>query len=121
MHIQEAQPQTPNTTLAFKTKKLMVSLLPTRSEILDSLKRTTPDLVLLDVHLPGMDGFDLLRDIRQDRAIAKTLILMSSGLSLEPESLRAGADGFIAKPYMPDELITKLRQMLGTFSHGEET
>jgi DNA-binding response OmpR family regulator len=91
------------------------------SEILASLRQTLPDLVLLDVHLPGMDSFDLLRDIRQDQAIANTLILMSSGLSLEPETLHAGADAFIAKPYMPDELITKLRQMLGTSSYGEET
>jgi DNA-binding response OmpR family regulator len=92
-----------------------------KSEILASLKTTNPDLVLLDVHLPGVNSFSLLHDIRQDQAIAGTFILMSSGLSMEYESMQAGADGFIAKPYMPDELITKIKTMIGTNIDGEET
>jgi len=91
------------------------------AEIMASLREEKPNLVLLDAHIPGMDSFMLLRDIRQDQEIANTQILMSSGMPLEEESQQAGADGFIAKPFMPDELIEKIKTMIGNYPNGEKT
>jgi DNA-binding response OmpR family regulator len=92
-----------------------------KDAILTSIETVKPDILLMDVHLPGVDSLALVKDIREDRSIAKTVILMSSGMSMEAETLLAGADGFILKPYMPDELITKLKTMIGININGEKT
>jgi two-component system phosphate regulon response regulator PhoB len=60
---------------------------------------------IIDVNLAKGSGLDLVRSIRREPEIKSTCILMTSGLYLEKESLQAGADGFIQKPFMPDELL----------------
>jgi DNA-binding response OmpR family regulator len=64
-----------------------------------------PQVALVDVNLAYGNGIDLLREIRQEPEIKGTRILMCSGLNLREECIQAGADGFIQKPFMPDELI----------------
>jgi DNA-binding response OmpR family regulator len=79
---------------------------------LELLESEQPDLVLMDVHLKDGDGFELLRRIREKPGFEKTLVLMSSGMDFAAACKEAGADGFILKPYMPDELISRVRLML---------
>jgi DNA-binding response OmpR family regulator len=81
--------------------------------MLDSLRQAKPELVLLDVHLYNTNGFDFLRLIRKDSELSDTLVLMSSGMELSLECRQEGADGFILKPYMPDELVAKIRHTIG--------
>jgi DNA-binding response OmpR family regulator len=64
-----------------------------------------PQIALVDVNLSAGNGIDLVREIRQHREIKDIRILMSSGMDLKHECLQAGADGFILKPFMPDDLI----------------
>jgi DNA-binding response OmpR family regulator len=90
-------------------------------DILRWIKETMPHLVLLDVHLPGTNSFDLIQDVRKDPLISKVQILMSSGMDVEEESIRAGADDFIVKPYMPEHFIRKIKKMIGTIEYGEKT
>lgn len=90
-------------------------------EILATLREKKYDLVILDVHVLGLDSFRLLEDIRSDKAIADLPVLMSSGMALEEETRSAGANEFIAKPYMPDELIKKITNMIGIYPNGEKT
>jgi DNA-binding response OmpR family regulator len=78
-------------------------------ESLDELRREQPDLALVDVHLQNFNGLDLLRRLRQDEQLKRLLVLMSSGMEMSAECIYAGADGFILKPYMPDELVGKIR------------
>jgi DNA-binding response OmpR family regulator len=82
-------------------------------EILKIMSREQPSLVLLDVHLRCFNGFDLLSRIRQDETLKDVRVLMSSGMELSYECGQRGADGFILKPYMPDELVGKIRNTLG--------
>jgi DNA-binding response OmpR family regulator len=77
--------------------------------ILTIIRRELPDLVLLDVNLRQFNGFDLLRRIRQDAELSGLRILMSSGMDFGQRCYQEGADGFILKPYMPEELIKKIR------------
>ncbi len=79
---------------------------------LAELEEAQPDLVLMDVHLKDGDGFDLLRSIREKPGFEDTLVLMSSGMDFAAACEEAGADGFILKPYMPDELISQVRELL---------
>lgn len=81
--------------------------------ILSAMRQETPDLVLLDVHLNQLNGFDLLLRIRQDPGLKPTRVLMTSGMDLSAECVENGADGFLLKPYMPDELLGRIRQTLG--------
>ena len=81
-------------------------------ETLENLRSEKPQLVLLDVHLPAMSSFDLLQRMRQDPELKSVQVLMSSGMELTDKCLQAGADDFILKPYMPDELIRKIRTLL---------
>lgn len=64
-----------------------------------------PHLAFVDVNLRHGSGLDLVRRIRQEPDAVDTRIIMSSGLNLKHECLQAGADGFIQKPFMPDDLI----------------
>jgi DNA-binding response OmpR family regulator len=73
--------------------------------LLNAILLERPHIALIDVNLSMESGFDLVRAIRQEPEIKGTCILMTSGLNLEKESRQVGADGFIQKPFMPDELI----------------
>ena len=74
-------------------------------DIVQMIHREKPDVVLMDVHLPQGNGVDILRQIRSDAALDKTVIIMQSGMDLEVECEEAGADIFLMKPYMPDTLM----------------
>ncbi len=82
------------------------------TEMLALLRQEQPRVVLVDVHLRQMSGFDLLQAIRQDEQLHATRVLMSSGMDVSARCKEAGADGFILKPYMPDDLMNKIRKML---------
>lgn len=77
-----------------------------------AVRNEKPDIVLLDVHLFGQSGLDILSDIRGSAETAATRVVMSSGSDVREECARRGANGFLMKPYMPDDLITILKQVL---------
>jgi DNA-binding response OmpR family regulator len=73
--------------------------------LLQTIIEQHPQIALVDVNLRIGSGIDLVREIRREPKIKEIRILMSSGLNLKRECIQAGADDFIQKPYMPDELI----------------
>ena len=81
-------------------------------EPLAEIASEQPDIVLLDVYLEGISGLDVIKDLRADPELAHTRVLMSSGMDYKDACLKAGADDFILKPYMPDELIRRIRELL---------
>lgn len=82
-------------------------------EIVNKIRHEEPALVLLDVNLRKFSGFDLLHNIRVDADLRQVRVLMSSGMDLGMRCFEEGADGFLLKPYMPDELVGKIQQTLG--------
>ncbi|WP_295853262.1 response regulator [uncultured Xylophilus sp.] len=71
-----------------------------------------PDLVLLDIHLPGMDGVDVLKNIRADN---DTPVIMVTALADDVDkllALRLGADDYVVKPYSPPEVVARVRAVL---------
>ena len=77
-----------------------------------TLETDKPDLFFLDVSLPGMNGFDLCRKIKEDPELCSTPVIFVSGHDTIEERLQgydAGGDDFIVKPFEPEELMRKLK------------
>jgi len=84
----------------------------TVDDFIATLRREKPDLALVDVHLQHANGLDLVTCVRKDPEFKTLRILMTSGLDASAECKQAGANDFILKPYMPDELIQRIRRVL---------
>jgi DNA-binding NarL/FixJ family response regulator len=90
-------------------------------EALDQIKQQPFDLVIADIDLPGMNGIDLLKEIKQHHK--HTPVLM---LSVYPEDqvavrvLRAGASGFLSKETAPEQLVTAIKKILDGGKHISE-
>lgn len=84
------------------------------NNVVAEVKASMPNAVLMDVNLKGgVNGLDLLTQIRADASLKDVCILLSSGLDYREESIKRGANGFLQKPYMPDELVNLLGQQVG--------
>lgn len=82
----------------------------------DAVRRGRYDLVLTDVKVPGMDGFELLGRIRESEALRALPVILLTSLGREEEVLRGfrlGADDYILKPFSPAELTARVRRILG--------
>ncbi len=82
------------------------------TDVMDNLQTEKPDLVVMDVNLNGLNGIDVLRNIRAEQKFQDVCIIMSSGMNYEDECTKEGANGFLLKPYMPDDLIQLIRKNL---------
>ena len=82
------------------------------SNVIQEIPKNAPDVILLDVHLKDVNGLDILADIRKDANLDDVRIIMSSGMDFKTESLSKGANDFVLKPYMPDELIDKIKKQI---------
>jgi two-component system response regulator MtrA len=86
---------------------------PRHDAILSSVRTEKPDLVLMDVFLPGVDGMEVLSQMRASPDLAEARVLMTSGMDLGDQCLAAGANGFLLKPYTPEQLISMINENLG--------
>lgn len=84
----------------------------TDEKFIDFLIVEQPRAVLLDVHLTYSNGIDLLIKIKQESRLKDMFVLLTSGMDLRKECLENGADGFLLKPYMPDDLISWLHKII---------
>lgn len=82
------------------------------ADVVDAVRTVKPDVLLLDVHLFSQSGLDILDKVRGSDDINTLRVLMSSGSNVREECLNRGADGFLEKPYMPDDLFSQLREVL---------
>jgi DNA-binding response OmpR family regulator len=74
-----------------------------------------PDLVILDVMLPGMDGFEICHRLKSEPATASILILMFSAKAQEIDKntgLKVGADDYLPKPAAPAEIVSRVAKLL---------
>jgi two-component system phosphate regulon response regulator PhoB len=83
--------------------------------VLSEAMREMPSLLLLDVMLPGADGFDICRQIRQTPALSSTPIIFLTAKTAEADrvkGLELGGDDYITKPFSPRELVARVRSVL---------
>ncbi len=74
------------------------------ADVVPLAQQRAPDIFLMDYHLSDVDGVEIIRALRALPQFAVTPIVMTSGLDVEDEALRAGADRFLLKPFEPDQL-----------------
>ncbi|MEL6823581.1 MAG: response regulator transcription factor [Calditrichota bacterium] len=88
------------------------------SEGLKLLKRESPNLVILDVMLPEMDGFEVCRTIRQDSSVPIIMLTARGDVTDRIVGLEIGADDYLPKPFEPRELVARIQSIL---RRGKET
>ncbi len=72
----------------------------------------SPDLIVLDLNLPGLDGFEVLARLKEARSPSRVLILTSRGeVASRIQGLKAGADDYLAKPFSMDELLARVEAL----------
>jgi two-component system phosphate regulon response regulator PhoB len=89
---------------------------------LEVIRRDAPDLLLLDLMLPGIDGLELTRLLKRDTATAHLPIVMLTARGEEVDrivGLELGADDYISKPFSPREVVLRVKAVLRRFQHEE--
>jgi CheY-like chemotaxis protein len=84
-------------------------------EALALARQMIPDLIILDVYLPDMNGNDAARILKEDKDLKRIPIILISATatSVAQRAKECGADGYIAKPFEPEELIGMVKRYLG--------
>jgi two-component system, cell cycle response regulator DivK len=83
-----------------------------------------PDLILMDVQLPGVDGYEATRRIKGNVALRQIPIIAVTSYALSGEDVKAreaGCDGYVAKPFSPRALLGKIREYLREGSPGSSS
>jgi CheY-like chemotaxis protein len=86
------------------------------NEALEQAFTLKPDLILMDLSLPGMDGWEATRQLKADERTSRIPVVALTGHALAGASegaKRAGCDSFVTKPCLPDDLVVEVRRMLG--------
>ena len=78
-------------------------------------KARVPDLILMDIQLPGIDGYEATRRIKADEALRRIPLIVVTSYALsgdDAKALAAGADAYVAKPFSPRAMLAKVREYL---------
>lgn len=101
--------------IALKNSGYQVVTFDTAGEFFDALKTQTPDLLLLDIMLPDMDGLQVLEQVRGQAALRSLPIIMVTAKTTELDKVRGldmGADDYLSKPFGIMELISRVKALL---------
>jgi two-component system phosphate regulon response regulator PhoB len=79
------------------------------SDVTAVVEREKPDALFMDVHLGGRNGLEILDAIRRQQELSAVRIVMTSGLNVKDECINRGANAFLLKPFMPDDLLRELK------------
>jgi CheY-like chemotaxis protein len=91
------------------------------NEAVAQARSLRPDLILMDLSLPGMDGWEATRVLKADEATKEIPIVALTGHALAGASegaRKAGCDSFVTKPCLPDDLVVEVRRMLNAVKQG---
>ena len=78
-------------------------------------EREHPDLILMDIQLPGLDGYEATRRIKANHAVRHIPIIVVTSYALSGDDVKAfeaGCDAYVTKPFVPRELLAKVREFL---------
>lgn len=93
-----------------------VMTLPSADKMFSLLEKITPDLILLDIEMPMMNGFEALEQLKADKSRTGIPVIFLTGTtnaSIEEQSFKLGAVGIITKPFSPSELLNRVKAQIG--------
>ena len=96
-------------------EKVRISCLKSGEDALKFLRENRPDLILLDIHMPGMDGFETITAIKENEATADIPVIFLTAdddSSAETRGFQLGAMDFIKKPFVPEVLLLRVRHTI---------
>ena len=91
---------------------------------LELIRREVPELVLCDIHLPGMDGFEIARQLKSSPSLSRIPLVAVTALAMVGDRdriLSAGFDGYIAKPITPETFVGQVEAFLPSAAHSSGT
>lgn len=94
-----------------------VNVIKTAEDALKQVEQSHPDLILIDIKLPGMDGFDFFNEIRKNKALSATPVVFLTAFNDVKAMIYAkklGAADYITKPFDFEYLVTRVRDILST-------
>lgn len=101
------------------TQGYVITEAKTGEEALDSLRKERPDLVLLDMNMPGMGGVETCREIRRASDAPIIMLTVRNAERDKVAALDAGADDYVVKPFGIEELLARIRAALRRFAPGD--
>ena len=104
--------------IEFKLKKegYSVTWKENGEEALKAIKADKPDLILLDIMMPVMDGYEVLRRLKEDENLTDIPVIMLTARAQEKDVVKGidlGAEDYITKPFHPAELLARVKRILG--------
>jgi DNA-binding response OmpR family regulator len=106
--------------IKLETSGYEVLTAPGGREALAQIPPEQPDLVVLDVLMPGMDGFETLRRLRTESSVPVIILSARESSDDKVKGLQLGADDYLAKPFSPDELVARIESVRRRLLPGEE-
>jgi two-component system, OmpR family, phosphate regulon response regulator OmpR len=92
--------------------------LPDGSRVLETIRRESPDLVILDIMLPGKDGLEILKEVRRDFNLPVIMLTAKGEDTDRIVGLELGGDDYLSKPFNPRELLARIRAVLRRAGEG---
>jgi DNA-binding response OmpR family regulator len=93
------------------------------NSLLKALAKTKPHLIILDIMMPGMDGIEITKHLKQEKSYADIPLIMLTAKTEETDKivgLEIGADDYVTKPFSPKELIARIKAILRRYSKEKE-
>jgi two-component system, OmpR family, response regulator MtrA len=91
------------------------------AQALATLEETQPDLILLDVMLPGLDGIEVCRTIRETSGVPIIMLTAKGDTTDVVQGLESGADDYVVKPFNPKELVARIKTRLRPTAEGSQS
>ena len=98
--------------------KFKINAFYTPSSLFDALNNNRPDMLLLDIMLPEMDGFQVLRKLRETSDLPVIMLTAKGEVSDKVVGLELGADDYLPKPFEPRELLARIQSILRRVHHA---
>jgi two-component system KDP operon response regulator KdpE len=96
--------------IGLKLRGFKVITTTSGEEALELVKSAKPDIMLLDIVMPGMDGFEVLKNLRAFTQLP--VIAFSASPGNYDDAMRLGANDFVHKPFDPDDMVRKIKALL---------
>lgn len=113
--VEDSPPQREMITKILQESGMIVQSASDGLEAMEMIQQNCPDVLVLDVVMPRMNGYELCRKLKADPKTEKVLVVMCSTKGEEFDKywgMRQGADAYITKPFQPAELISTIKQLL---------